>query len=118
MGLDKNPRSVLEAGKQFSLAEVPTGRLWVDGKPIFRKVVDFGALPNAATKDVAHGVVTPAFFVHVYGIGLTISGTGVSFPLPNVGALVETDGTNVSVTAPGDLSGYTASYVVLEYTKA
>ena len=29
---------------------------WVDGKPLYEKTVDFGNLPNAATKEVPHGI--------------------------------------------------------------
>ena len=36
----------------YSTNEVKTGGKWIDGKPIYRKVVDFGALPNASEKTV------------------------------------------------------------------
>lgn len=29
---------------------------WVDGRPLYEKTVDFGALPNATTKKVPHGI--------------------------------------------------------------
>ena len=29
---------------------------WVDGKPLYEKTVNFGALPNATTKEVPHGI--------------------------------------------------------------
>ena len=30
---------------------------WIDGKPIYRKTIDFGYLPNGTTKAVAHNIV-------------------------------------------------------------
>ena len=30
----------------YSTDEVKTNKVWIDGKPIYRKVVDCGALPN------------------------------------------------------------------------
>lgn len=40
----------------YSTSEVNTGMKWIDGKTIYRKVVDFGALPNASSKTVNHGI--------------------------------------------------------------
>lgn len=40
----------------YSTSEVDTGFTWVDGKHIYKKTIDFGALPNADTKRVNHGV--------------------------------------------------------------
>lgn len=28
----------------------------MDGKPLYRKMVDFGALPNASAKSISHGI--------------------------------------------------------------
>ena len=36
--------------------EVLTAERWIDGKPIYRKVIDFGALPDTTTKSVLHGI--------------------------------------------------------------
>ena len=33
---------------------VKDNKVWIDGKPIYRKVVDFGMLANSASKSVAH----------------------------------------------------------------
>ena len=35
----------------YSTTEINTGMKWIDGKPIYRKVVDFGSLPNNTYKD-------------------------------------------------------------------
>ena len=40
----------------YSTDEVETGMYWIDGKPIYRKVINCGALPNNAAKDTAHNI--------------------------------------------------------------
>jgi len=40
----------------FSTTEKATGDKWIDGKPIYTKTMYFGALPNATTKTLAHGI--------------------------------------------------------------
>lgn len=36
----------------YSTSEQNTGRKWIDGKDIYQITIDFGALPNTASKDV------------------------------------------------------------------
>lgn len=45
----------LEKANEFSFDEVRIGT-WVDGKPLYRKMVDFGVLPANDIKRVAHNV--------------------------------------------------------------
>ena len=40
----------------YSTTEQLTGGKWIDGKPIYVKVVDLGHLPNSATKTVNHNI--------------------------------------------------------------
>ena len=40
----------------YSTSEVDTGFTWIDGKHIYKKTINFGALPNNDTKRVDHGV--------------------------------------------------------------
>ena len=41
--------------QDYSLNEQIVGR-WIDGKPIYQKTIDFGALPNNTTKTVNHNI--------------------------------------------------------------
>jgi hypothetical protein len=91
---------------------------------VFRKVINFGALPNATTTSVAHGIVCTSLvtFTRIYGCA---SDPTTSFiPLPyasctNVAHNVElnADGTNVNITTGTNRSAYTTTYVILEYLK-
>lgn len=120
----------------YTLTEFVNGQLWFPevGSPqtsnqsqvyrnIFRLVIDFGALPNNTTTSVAHGLtITSGFrFTRIYG---TASDPSTSFiPLPyssptlNENISLSVDATNVTITTAIDYSGYTTTYVVLEYIK-
>ena len=41
----------------FSYEEVKTNDAWVDGKPIYRKTVQLGTLPNNGMKNVNHEIL-------------------------------------------------------------
>lgn len=104
----------------YSTTEMKTGQVWVDGKEIYRKVVSMGALPNAATKNTAHGISGATAFVGISG--WATNGT-VWRPLPYSDAtatdIVELDvgGTNVTLRSTGDQSLFTSSFAILEYVK-
>jgi len=90
-------------------------------RSVFRKVIDFGALPNAGTTAKAHGITWTANtkFVRIYGTATDPS--TYSIPLPyssttlnqNIKLLV--DPTNVTIVTGIDYSGFSECYVVLEY---
>lgn len=93
-------------------------------RPTYRKVIDIGALPNAATKSVAHGItITNTFrFVRIYGaasdpINFLYIPLPFSSPTLNENIKVTVDATNVNITTAINFSGYTSSQVVLEYAK-
>jgi len=95
-------------------------------RQVLRKVINFGALPNAGTKNVAHGITFPApntySFTRVYGAATDPTG-GSYLPLPfaaitdNNNIELSVDNTNVIVTTGINRAAWTTSYVVLEYIK-
>jgi hypothetical protein len=94
---------------------------WIDNKPLYRKVINFGALPNATTKDVAHGISNLKNVIKIDGIA--ISGQYHN-PLPLVynsaDAQYNTEifvgNTYITMKTTQNRSSMTA-YVYLEYTK-
>lgn len=94
---------------------------------IFRKVIDCGALPNAALKQVAHGIAGIGngwMFTRIYGTAIEPAGAAPRpyyIPLPNAGANYQVelmvDTTNVNITTVANLSAFTQSYVILEFWK-
>ncbi len=96
-------------------------------RPVYRMVVDFGALPAAGTKSVAHNIpaVTSTFsWVKIYGTATNPTAvTGIPIPFSSSTAVasnlqITVDATNVNITTGGtNYSAYTRTFVVLEYIK-
>jgi len=119
-------------GQQF----VPTFATDMSGstnyRPVLRKVVDFGTLPDSTTKSVAHSIATTEdfSFVKIYGCAteptaapVPIGATNSAIPIPYIntttpGDSVELsiDATNVNVTTTtANYTAYTRCFVVLEW---
>lgn len=88
-------------------------------KQVYRMTVDFGALPNTSSKSVAHNVsgwnsswrLTSAWGGASDPVNLQY------LPIPNDGILLEINSTSVTVTTTSNRSAFTASTIVIEYTK-
>jgi hypothetical protein len=111
---------ISSAFTDYSTTEQNTGRLWIDGKTIYRKHVNLGSLTNTTPKSVAHGISNLSTVVSL--TGFATNGT-VFLPLPlarynnfasQIGLYIDT--TNVVVEPGNDRTSYTG-YVVIEYTK-
>lgn len=112
---------VHEVGENYSTSEQVIGT-WIDGKPIYRKVVNFGTLPNATTKEVSSGLTNVDTIVSLRGIAQSSSG---AFPMPivlnstfaNQTTLYYNKSNNtIQIIAGSNRSSYTG-YIILEYTK-
>lgn len=85
-----------------------------NGQPVYCKLVNFGALPNATQKVVKHNIPNVSSVISVYGsaqdqaIGVGAFGAQVTG--------INADNTNVAIWTSADLSNYSA-YVAIKYTK-
>lgn len=94
--------------------------IWLD-KPLYRKVVDVGNLPENNTMEVAHGILNFGRMIKISGT--VFSQTGNNFPLPY--SSVDMLGDNIMVYCnaanivikTGSNRTHLAGYVILEYTK-
>lgn len=111
---------IASALTDYSATEQNTGRLWIDGKTIYRKEINLGSLPNAVPGSVAHGISNLSTVVSLWGFAT--NGT-VFLPLPlarynnfasQIGLYADT--TNIIVEPGNDRTAYTG-YVIIEYTK-
>lgn len=106
----------------YSTSEINTGAKWIDGSAIYKKTVNFGALPNNTTKTVAHGISGLAKVIKMEGYTKNSNNVFQMLPyVPTNSAYltnVHTDLTNIEMQSIGDLSGYTECYVTLYYTKS
>lgn len=82
--------------------------------------VEFGALPNATTKSVAHGVSFNNFANVIRFWAVAHDGTNVII-IPRFhatatsGARMELTGTNIVIVTTGDLSAFTICTAFIEY---
>lgn len=92
-------------------------------RQVFRKVINFGALPNTATKSVAHGIAPTASFSFTRIYGCSTNPSTSYIPLPYASPVLannielNADATNVNVTTGSNRTAYTITYIVLEYIK-
>lgn len=107
----------------YSTEETVSGGTWIDGSTIYKKTINFGALPNAANKAVAHGISNLNRVIRVEAIA--DYGTGnTKFPIPfsspaglesSVALAIESS--TIDIRTGSDRSGATA-YVTIYYTKS
>ncbi len=97
---------------------------WIDGKPIYRKVIDFGALPNSTTKTYNTGDLKIDTLINMNGMSESTTGfiSGIPFVYidnVNYGISIQYNkNTNqISVKTGYDRSAQTKTYIILEYTK-
>lgn len=110
----------LDAGHTYSTSETATNKTWTDGKRIYQKTINFGALPDTTSTGVAHGISGIDTVVSLRGIA--VSGS-VRVHLPHVNVTNVANGiglvmnsTNVTLVTGTDWSAYTG-LIFVEYTK-
>ena len=120
-GLPKRLGMPYNADALYDTSERVVG-IYTDGKPLYKKVINFGALPNAKSKEVAHGItnINASSFKLVQAFANRPNDT-ITIPFLNltslsgaINLLVTT--TNVKITTGEDRSNSTA-FVYLYYTK-
>lgn len=111
----------LLSGKQFSPgSSSPNTQTY---RSVFRKVINFGALPNATLKSVPHGINLNSNFslTHLYAGATKPTSAFASLQIPfssptlNKNIQLDMDATNINITTAIDYSAYTRCYVVIEY---
>lgn len=106
----------------YSTSERQTEYKWIDGKYIYKKTINFGALPNATTKNVNHNISSISNVINIEGFAKYTS--GITIFIPNVNTKTVGSGISISVsttqitidTGNTDRSGANA-YITLYYTK-
>ena len=110
----------VDASDKYSSNEQLIGT-WTDGKPLYKKSVFFGNLPNNAAKSVAHGITGLRYCEDIKAVATTAD-YATQLKLPWVSAdrtnavSLAVVGNNITITTSSDRSGMTA-WVTLEYTK-
>lgn len=118
-----NATITLNAEPDYSTSEVDTKVKWVDGKTIYRKTINFGALPDSTAKYVAHGISNLSYVIKIEGTAAAPNSTWITLPVVyrNADAAynveVSASLTDVVCNTSQDRSMFTA-YITLYYTKS
>lgn len=88
------------------------------GKPLYKKVINFGALPNNGLKYVKHNISNIKYVKSCTGLAMS---SGVGLIVPSYNGTIYTNcyptATEVHVKTNGDRSSFTTCYITMEYTK-
>lgn len=116
--LSANQGRILNEKFNYSTTEKVVGT-WIDGKPLYRKVVNLGALPDNNTKSIAHSIQNLKRVVKLEGFaGSSLNKGGITLPhATNTPIALYADDTNVSVKTTSNASVYTEAYAFVYYTK-
>ena len=92
------------------------------GKPLYRKVVSMGALPNATLKSTAHGVSNLDFVTKLTGMAYSPSSKSrvtlpYADPKSEYTVMIYANDDNIVLSSIYDQSAFTESYAIMEYTK-
>ena len=102
----------------YSESEIDTGYTWIDGKTIYKKTVNFGALANNSYTEVAHNISNLGYIMRVECTARNTSGTCISIPGGGnswVDMWIST--TKITIQTTSNRSAFSA-YVTLYYTKS
>lgn len=119
--LQDNVEEAIDLTNTYLADEIVIGK-WL-GKPLYRKVINTGALPNATTNDIPYYINNIDKIINIKGYAFR-SSDNFTIPLPfsspdniiysvSLGVL----GNNIRISTATDRTAFTESYAILEYTK-
>ena len=86
------------------------------GKPVYARVVDFGALPNGVQKSIEHGIADIDVLCHFIAVAKVGNETVIVNNLRSVGQCYAT-AENIVMNVGENLSAWSKCYCYLKYTK-
>lgn len=113
----------IDEKNSYSTTEQLTGGTWIDGKPIYRKVIDIGALPSTSTKTITNAFSNIDTRISMYGFAESSAG-GITLPYIDISGgttylvnLYQSGKVDFSIRTNFNAAAYTG-FVIVEYTKA
>ena len=116
----ENVLNTINENNSYSTEEHATGKKWIDGKPIYSKVIDCGALPNNTETFTDLNIQNLATVVSLKG--MANNGAGTFLPLPYIDSSLTNcvqmavANNKISIVTNGNRSTFSAVAIV-EYTK-
>lgn len=103
---------------KYSSSEIKVG-IWINDKPIYRKVIDTGSI-SSTSKTVSHGISNLGEVIKLYGMCYTSNNQ--SYLLPRVSTVADQQIGLFATTGSiglvvGNDANFDDSFVVIEYTK-
>ena len=102
----------------YSTEEQVIGK-WIDGKPLYRKTINVGTLPNNTVLRVAHNIINYDRFVNIIGSAKSPT-QSLTFPFvggdPSYNIAIQVTADYIVIITSSDRSAFNG-YVTLEYTK-
>lgn len=103
---------------KYSSSEIKVG-IWINDKPIYRKVVDTGSI-SSTSKTVSHGISNLGEVIKLYGMCYTSNNQ--AYLLPRVSTVADQQIGLFATTSSiglvvGNDANFDDSFVVIEYTK-
>lgn len=113
--------SIVGGSHTYSTDEQEVGT-WIDGSPVYEKVVDLGALPNNTTKNVAHNISNLGRVIQAE-LSADNGANWITIPYATTNStdlryqlgFWITD-TNIAIKSEWDRSAF-SGYAILRYTK-
>ena len=91
--------------------------VWTDGKPLYEKTVNFGAIPNNTSKSVAHNISNLDKVVSFDGVMFSSDSFETVPSGENSNFRLLVNDTNVRITTSANWNDWSDSYITIRYTK-
>lgn len=99
----------------YSTSEIKTNKVWIDNKPIYRKVLTFTTNTSTGWSNQAHGITGINYVINQ---SMVILHSGNLYQCPNdVCIEIYTNGTNFAYYLNSATLGGKEAFAILEYTK-
>lgn len=105
----------------YSQNEIDTGKIWIDGKKIYRKVILLPAIAKGTKYQIDLSSIAASSYIQLYGFAKT--GNNYFIPLLNSDEQTPTLNTFIGITnnvlrlINGAEREILSGYIILEYTK-
>ena len=105
----------------YSQNETDTGKIWIDGKKIYRKVINCGVLPNNSLKIIPTNITNIEKIINlIVTASSKRNDLTLSLPFYNINGDIVTvykQNNDIVIGSNLDVSYYGRSFAILEYTK-
>lgn len=100
----------------YSTDEVKTNKVWIDGKPIYERVIEYGDGSTAIAQDTAITILNNVSIAKIINwSGTAVYDNNVDYALPNNATIIYNNHTNITYSEHAMQSK--KLYITIEYTK-